>query len=213
MQMKPLIIWGAGGHSKVIAEAIQQSSEYQIAGYVIDEVSSDEMGGVTIYKSFEQAVEHLHQTHESLILGFGDIEARKKLIERLQRESIHFATIVHPVAHVLGGAKVGEGCFIAAGGIVGVQANLESHCIVNTGASVDHDCFLAENVQLGPGARLGGGVRVGANTFIGMGACVAPSINIGTHAVIGAGSVVLNDVPDGVMVAGAPATILRDRSM
>lgn len=214
--MKRLVIWGAGGHSKVIAEAIQQSLEYQIAGYVIDEASinSDEatnngLDGVARYTSYDEAVDHLRHAKESLIIGFGDAVARKKLIARLSDESIQFASVIHRGAQVLGGASVADGCFIAAGSVVGVQARLASHCIVNTAASVDHDCVLAENVQLGPGARLGGGVRIGAHSFIGMNACVAPHVNIGANAIVGAGSVVLSDVPDSVLVAGSPARVRR----
>ena len=81
----------------------------------------------------------------------------------------------------------------------------ERYAIVNTNASVDHDCRIGEFVHVAPGVAICGGVRVGAGTLVGVGARVLPNVTIGARAVIGAGAVVVHDVPDGAMVTGVPA--------
>lgn len=86
-------------------------------------------------------------------------------------------------------------------------AQVGAHCIVNTHASVDHDCYLEDFVHIAPQAALCGNVSVGEGTLIGAGAVVIPGIRIGRWSVIGAGSVIRSDVPDGVLVAGNPGRI------
>ena len=85
--------------------------------------------------------------------------------------------------------------------------------IINTCASVDHECVVEEGAHVGPGVRLGGHVRVGKGTWIGIGATVKDRIRIGARAVIGAGAVVLNDIPDGVVAYGVPANVIRESTV
>jgi acetyltransferase-like isoleucine patch superfamily enzyme len=84
-------------------------------------------------------------------------------------------------------------------------------CIINTGATVDHDCVLADAVHVCPGAHIAGNVEIGARTWFGIGAVARQGIRIGANAMIGAGSVVIHDLPDDVTVAGNPARILGPR--
>jgi sugar O-acyltransferase (sialic acid O-acetyltransferase NeuD family) len=100
---------------------------------------------------------------------------------------------------------------ICAGAIVLPRATLGRGVLLNTKASVDHDCVIGDFVHIAPGATLGGDVQVGAETFIGPGATVAARIRIGARAVIGAGAVVVRDVPDDVTAWGVPARITSDR--
>ncbi len=50
---------------------------------------------------------------------------------------------------------------------------------------------------------------MGEGTHIGIGACVLPNINIGKWSIIGAGAVVIEDVPDNVIVVGNPAKVIN----
>ncbi|MGH7634357.1 MAG: acetyltransferase, partial [Gemmatimonadaceae bacterium] len=82
--------------------------------------------------------------------------------------------------------------------------------IVNTAASVDHDCDLADGVHVACGAHLAGHVRVGRGAWIGIGAVVRERVTIGAGAMIGAGAVVVSDVPPGVLAFGVPARVIRE---
>jgi acetyltransferase-like isoleucine patch superfamily enzyme len=84
-------------------------------------------------------------------------------------------------------------------------------CIVNTSASVDHDCVVGDHVHLCPGVHLAGAVNVGSGTMIGTGAVILPVIQIGKGCVVGAGAVVNRDLPDGVIAFGVPARVQRGR--
>jgi UDP-N-acetylbacillosamine N-acetyltransferase len=99
---------------------------------------------------------------------------------------------------------------LAAGSVVNPGATLGRNVIVNTCASVDHDCVLEDGVHISPGAHLGGGVTVGRGTWIGIGAVVRDHVMIGAGVTIGAGAVVVKDIPDGVMAYGVPARVVKE---
>ena len=54
-----------------------------------------------------------------------------------------------------------------------------------------------------------GQVVIGDDVWIGANAVVLPNVSIGRHCVIAAGAVVTKDVPDGCVVAGIPAKIIK----
>ena len=76
---------------------------------------------------------------------------------------------------------------------------------IDTGATIDHDCRLAEGVRVCPGAHLAGGVEIGARSWFGIGAVAHQGVHIGADATVGAGAVCLENVRDGVVVSGVPA--------
>ncbi len=83
-------------------------------------------------------------------------------------------------------------------------------CIINTGASVDHECRLGDGVHIGPGATLAGCVEVDDYATVYSGAVVLPRIRIGKSAIVGAGAVIRGDVPECTVVVGNPAEIMKE---
>ena len=83
------------------------------------------------------------------------------------------------------------------------------HCIVNTGAAIDHECILEDYVHVSPHATLCGNVEVGEGSWIGAGAVINPGVKIGKWTIIGSGSVVCKDIPDGVTACGSPCRIIK----
>lgn len=111
----------------------------------------------------------------------------------------------HRSAQISRFCRIGDGALICANAVVGVGAELGHGVIVNTAASVDHDCQVDDFAQIGPGARICGYVGIGKRAFIGAGATVIPYIKIAHDAVVAAGAVVTKDVGPHEMVAGVPA--------
>jgi sugar O-acyltransferase (sialic acid O-acetyltransferase NeuD family) len=95
------------------------------------------------------------------------------------------------------------------GAIIQADAVVGKHCIVNTGASVDHECVLEDFVHISPHATLCGNVSVGEGAWIGAGATIIPGVKIGAWAVVGAGAVVVRDVEPHTVVAGVPAKVMK----
>ena len=103
--------------------------------------------------------------------------------------------------------SIGTGSQILHGSVIQVGTKIGKHCIINTAASIDHDCVLEDFTFIGPNATLCGGVEVGECSFIGANATVLPYIKIGKNCMIGAGSVVTKNIPDNSTAYGNPAKI------
>lgn len=96
-----------------------------------------------------------------------------------------------------------------AGAVINPASRIGKNAVINTCASVDHECHIHDGVHIGPGARLGGKTVVGKGAWIGINATIRDKISIGAGSIIGAGSVVLEDIPESVMAFGVPAKIVR----
>jgi sugar O-acyltransferase (sialic acid O-acetyltransferase NeuD family) len=148
------------------------------------------------------------------VLCLGDLLLRRKLMDALRENPVGTAwltsspVVIHPRAIVDPSAHIGPGTFVGPGGIVHCFAQVGPHAIINTHAIIEHECEIAENVHVAPGAALAGRIRVGRDALIGLGSRVLPGLTIGAHARVGAGAVVVRDVPDHATVVGVPAATL-----
>lgn len=195
--MNKLVVYGAGGHAKVVAE-IAELNDYSNISFYEPQRAKDKLIGYQVVQAFDES--------EPVLIAIGNNAVRKKYAQSLPNK---FVKITHPGSNVSTRAQVGEGTIIAAGVTVNSEAIIGKHCIINTNASVDHDCLVGDYVHLSPNVALAGNVKVGEGSHIGIGGCVIPGIEIGKWCTIGAGAVVIRDVPDGATVAGNPARVIK----
>ncbi len=203
-----VVIYGAGGQARVLLELMDRAAISPIAGIVDDNADfhGTKINGVPVLGPIERlaALIRVHRIHRAVI-AVGNNADRKKLADHARALGLRLPVLIHPHAYVSPTAKLGEGSVVMAGAIVSANVLMGELGIVNTRASVDHDCYIGDCVHLAPGATLAGGVTVGNGTLIGVGACVIPNLCIGDDAVVGAGAVVIRDVPSNTTVVGNPA--------
>lgn len=199
-----LVIAGAGGHGRVVAEIAALTGWREIS-FLDDRFPQLEVSGVwpVIGKLAELA--SLRHRFDACAAAFGNAGLRLQVLEQARIAGFACPSLVHPAAVVSAHATLAPGTVVAAGSVVGTFACTGVGCIVNTGATVDHDCHLADGVHICPGAHLGGDVRIGARTWFGIGAVAIQGIRIGEDVTVGAGAVCVSDVRDGVLVVGVPA--------
>lgn len=206
------LIWGSSGHALVVADIIRLGKQFEIVG-MIDDINRDRYGtkvdGIAVVGGRECLNRFSDAFATHLIFGIGNCEARLKLAAVVEAKGLAFATAVHPSASISRSASIGAGAVVAAGAVVNPYAQVGRNTIVNTCASVDHECVIGEAVHIGPGARIGGLVTVGAAAWIGIGAAVRDRVRIGARSIVGAGAVVTKDVPEGVVTYGVPAKVIR----
>jgi len=213
--MKPkLVIWGASGHARVVAEIVRLLDRYEIVGF-IDDIHPERLGstfaGSRIIGSNELDILS-SQGVEAVFIAVGDCHHRMRLAQLSGQKKFSFPTFVHP--HVVLGLEmtIGEGTVIMAGSIIGTGTSIGRNVIINTSASIDHDCVLGDGVHIGPGVHIAGHVEVGDETFIGIGSAVRDHLKIGRQTTIGAGSVVVKNLPDAVLAFGVPARVIKNIS-
>ena len=110
------------------------------------------------------------------------------------------------------GLRVGAGTVLMAGVVVNSDSRIGAHCILNTRASLDHDCIMDDFSSLAPGVTVGGVARIGMYSAVSLGANIIHGKNIGAHTVVGAGALVQKDIPDHCVAYGVPARVVRPRA-
>jgi sugar O-acyltransferase (sialic acid O-acetyltransferase NeuD family) len=190
-------IYGAGGHGKVVLDAMQ-IAHIDCAGFVDDkEISS--WAGFNVLKLSGLVTKSSINFH----LAIGNCKTRENLATQL--DHVIYFNVVHPSAVIAKTAQIGIGTFLAAQSVIAPDARIGNHCIINHAAVVDHDCLVGDYTHIAPQTSLGGGVKVGRGVLIGSGAVVLPGITIANYAIIGAGAVVTKNVAEGITVVGSPA--------
>lgn len=203
------VFYGAGGHGKVALD-IADRNGWRPDIILDDDPKAPDLLGVPVTRAPEMRWNTLSAFEFHVSIGTNSI--RRRLFDWLTGKGGIPRTLIHPSASVSKYARLGAGCLVAAQAVINPGAQIGDNVIVNTSASVDHDCLIEDHVHIAPGVRLAGEVKIGCGTLIGIGACAKPGLTIGRNCVVGAGAVVLRDLPDNSVVGGNPAAPLRVHS-
>jgi acetyltransferase EpsM len=197
-----MVFYGANGHAKVVIESWVAGGG-KVTGIFDDNEAIREVLGYPVQGRYDGN----RFPGDPLVISIGSNAIRQRLDKLL---TCNYGMVIHPSAIVSPSCIVREGTVIMAGAIVNAGTEIGRHVIVNTSASVDHDCRIGDFAHISPNATLCGGITVGEGTQVGAGATVIPNLTIGKWAVIGAGSVVISDVPDHAVIAGVPGKVVGE---
>ncbi len=186
--MNRLIIIGAGGHGKVIAD-IALKNGYKDICFVDDNATGNVMGFPII--GTNKDIERLNDGNTDFIIGIGNNAVRKTIAEMYD---VNWVAIVHPSAQIAFNTEIGKGTVVMANAVINACATVGEHCIINTSAIVEHDNVIGDFVHISPGVKLSGTVTVGKHTWIGTGASVINNVEICENVVVGVGSVVVKSI-------------------
>lgn len=213
--MSNLVIFGAGGHAREVAQLVvdinhAQPGRWNLLGFVADLQSSACHAKPLPAPLLGDASQLLQHPGTQVVIAVGSPAARHRIVQRLRQlqPDVDFATLVHPRAWLAQRVSVGQGSVVFAGALINADATLGAHSSINLGCTISHDCTLGDCVSLGPGVHLAGGVIIGSDADVGAGANVVPGVTLGPRVVIGAGAVVIRDLPAGCTAVGVPARIL-----
>lgn len=204
----PLILLGAGGHAKVLL-ALTQTSRRRVIGVCDPQLVQEGLKywrGIPVLGGDEAVYDH-DPDQVGLINGVGQLvgsSRRAQLYMAMRQRGYCFPALVHTAAWVANDVKLSDGVQIMAGVTVQPDSTIGENSIINTQASIDHDCYLAEHIHVAPGATLCGGVRVDIGAFIGAGAVVLQNLTVGADAVVGAGTTLTRSLPkEGIQIGAA----------
>jgi sugar O-acyltransferase (sialic acid O-acetyltransferase NeuD family) len=212
--MLPIIILGAGGHARVLADALRPAD---VLGFTDSDVlkSGMKLLNISVLGSDDIVLSYA-PAEIQLVNGLGSIggtaegiSRRAKLFQDFKQRGYRFRSVVHSSATVAEEVALGEGVQIMAGTVLQTGCRIGANTIVNTRASVDHDCRIGSHVHIAPGVTLSGDVEIGDHTHIGAGATIIQGVHVGANCHVAAGAVVVNDVPAGALMMGVPAKEVR----
>ena len=204
----PIVVVGAGGHAKVVIEALQAMGR-DIAGLVALASAGTLVLGFPVLGD-DAILPRLRRTGiAQAVLGLGDNRLRGAIAEQLLAMDFELPPVRHPAAWILAEQRPWAGSGRAQKAAVSAQTRIGEAAIVNSGAIIEHDGMIGDAAHAAPGCVLAGQVRVGARTLVGAGSVVRPGVTLGADVLVGAGAVVVADVADGAVVVGCPARPLR----
>jgi len=200
-------ILGAGGHGRVVLDTLLANG-IQVTGILDAKAQlSGQLLGVPVLGG-DEYLDNVSSANSFLVNGLGanpKIFRRRNIFTVMKTRGFTFKSFKHLSAIVSSAISMGEGCQVMAGVVIQAGVTLEENVVINTRASIDHDCMISAHSFIAPGVTLCGNVTVASSAFIGAGAVVIPNIHIGENAIVGAGAVVTKPVPDGWIVVGNPA--------
>lgn len=205
---KTLVIIGAGGHGRVVADCAQQAGYHKNIFFLDDSVAERKhnaaweiKGAVSDWVRYSQEAD--------FIVALGSNLLRAEILTQLQAAKASIATIIHPTAAISEHCQIGKGVVVFANTVVNIGTEIADGCIINTAATIDHDCHIAAFSHISPGANLAGGVHVGRMSWLGIGCSVIEYVSIGENCQVGAGAVITQNTKSNFLYLGVPAKAIR----
>lgn len=195
--MAKVVIIGAGGHAKVIADIIIKRGE-TLVGFLDDHLS-----GIVLGYPILGTLSDINKYEDCMFtIGIGDNHIRKKIAES---QNLKWYTAIHPAACIGDEVEIGEGSVVMARAVINPSAKVGKHCIINTASVVEHDNIIEDYTHISPSATLCGTVRVGTMTQVGAGATIKNNISVCSGCIVGAGAVVVKNLTEPGIYIGVPA--------
>lgn len=198
--MKKLVIVGASGHGKVIAD-IAEKNGYTDIVFLDDNNDIKECAGFPVIGKTNDA----NRINGDKIVAIGNAKIRERILKNISNP----VTLIHPNAVISRRVEIGNGTVIMAGAIINSDTRIGNGVIINTGSSVDHDCLIEDYCHISVGAHIAGTVVIDKRTWIGAGATVINNVQICKDCMVGAGALVLDDIKERGIYVGVPVKRLE----
>ncbi|MCC8150395.1 MAG: acetyltransferase [Lachnospiraceae bacterium] len=205
--MNRLLIIGASGHGKVVAD-IAAHCGYKDIAFLDDDTLIKSCMKYPVVGVLSDAEKYIDA---DFFVAIGNPNVREKVQEKLA--GMNIVSLVHPDAVIAPDVIIGKGTAVMAGVVINPETSIGDGCIINAGATVDHDNKIENFVHVSVGSHLAGTVTVGRSTWIGAGTVVSNNVNICGGCMVGAGAVVVKDISEPGTYVGVPAKLIGDKEM
>lgn len=185
-----LLVVGAGGHGRSVAEAAELSGQFEVVAFLDDSLPAVEpVLGVPVLGPVANMAHHLTAADQAIV-AIGNNAVREKLMQQLAAAGFVLATVIHTRAIVSPSAVLGVGSAVMAGAIVGTEARLGVGSIVNCGAVVDHHAIVEDFGHLGVNASMAGGTVLGRGAWMQAGAALGYGVTVPAGVTLAPGEAV-----------------------
>lgn len=198
-----LLIIGAGGHGRVVADIALKTGKWRQVGFLDDDATLKSPIGIKVIGRLNEVTKY--GGDHDILVAIGNNQIRERVQSQLESAGFTLPTLIHPRAIIGERVEAGPGTVIMAGTVINCGSVIGKGCIVNTGATIDHDNRIADYVHISPGVHLAGTVAIGRRTWLGIGTAVSNNVKIIEDCVVGAGAVVVRDIIETGTYIGVPA--------
>jgi sugar O-acyltransferase (sialic acid O-acetyltransferase NeuD family) len=197
-----LLIIGASGHGKVCADIAFKMNRWETIAFLDDDESVKSSLGIEVIGKSYEAISYIDEY--DIFVGIGNNSVRQIIMEKLEAAGASIITLIHPNAVIGEQVGIAFGSVVMAGVIINSCTFVGKGCIINTGATIDHDNIIDDYVHISPGSHLAGTVKVGQGSWIGIGSVVSNNVKIISGCKVGAGGVVVRDIIEPGVYVGVP---------
>lgn len=198
-----LIIIGASGHGKVVADIAIKMGKWNSISFLDDDNSLSSSMDIDVIGPSDDYVKYLKEC--DFFVAIGNNTIRRRLLNKLELDGAKIPVLIHPNAILGEKVDLGLGSVIIAGAVINCCTRIGKGCIINTGATVDHDNIIGDYVHISPGVHTAGSVHVGEMSWLGIGSIISNNVAITDNCVIGAGAVVIHNINQPGTYVGIPA--------
>ena len=203
--MKPLVIIGAGGHGKSVAD-VAKAQGYKDISFLDDNVESSSVMGIKVVGKLCDVDKYI--SNSDIFVAIGNCGVRSEITKKLLANGANIATLIHPSAIIGSCVEIGVGVVIMPGVVINNSTKICDGVIVNTSSSIDHDCYVGEYSHVSVGAHVAGTVKLGSEVFLGVSSAVINNISIVDKVTIGAGAVAVKDIKESGVYVGVPCRLI-----
>lgn len=204
--MKKIVLIGGGGHCKSVLDCILFNKEYDDVVIVDSSLpKNSEVMGITVVGDDSKLPELKKSGFDYAFITVGSIKTtsvRRNLYNLASSLGFVFPVLYDRSSIISSFSSIGAGSFIGKNTVINANVRIAEHCIINTGAIVEHDCVVGDFSHVSVGSILCGNCQVGQDSFIGAGSTVIQGLTIGNNVIISAGSTVIGNVNDNLSVSG-----------
>lgn len=197
-----LLIIGASGHGKVVAEIALKMNKWKEIAFLDDNINIKETLGLRVIGKTDDVLLYIDEC--DFFVGIGNNDIRSEIQYSLEKLNASIPILIHPNSIISEKVVLGAGSVVMAGAIINCCTKIGKGCIINTGSTLDHDNIIDDFVHISPGAHLAGSVKIGKGTWLGIGSVVSNDVSIVKGCKVGAGSVVIKDIKESGTYVGVP---------
>ncbi len=203
-----LLIIGAGGHGKVVADIALKTMKWNEISYIDDDTEKKMILGFNIIDIISNTFKYINEY--DVLIAIGNNEVRETIQNNLEKQGASIPILIHPTAVIGKDVQISSGSIVMANAVINSCTQIGKGCIINTAAIVEHDNKIGNFVHISPNATTGGNVNIGDRTWLGLSSTVKNNVEICKDCVIGASGLVLNNIHKPGLYVGIPAILTNE---
>lgn len=209
--MKSVII-GAGKYGEVYLDYLQQAG-VEIVGFLDDNPGewNLKVHGIPVLGAVSKlSVLKEEMKVEAVYCPLGNNRLRVKFLEMARELGYETPSYIHPSVTISDNVSIGKGVYILLGTNIMPETTIEDYVMISMGVNIAHHNVLSKGTFLSTGCNFGASILAKPYTYCGIGSTIMTGLTeLGADCLIGAGAVVIRNVPDGAVVAGVPAKVIK----